>query len=181
MDFLELAEKRYSLRNFSNKKVEREKIEKCIQASHLSPSACNSQPWRFIIIDDKEIKNKLCEKGLGILVPNTFAKDAPCIIVVCADLSFMVHTVAAKTAGVNYYMLDIGASIENFLLEAADLGLGACWMGWFREKAIKKLLGIPKSLKIVSLIALGYSNAETDDIPLKNRKPLNEIFSYNKF
>lgn len=176
----QIIKKRHSVRNYDPRPVPREIIDTMLDAARYAPSACNAQPWRFIVVDNPTTREKLVEKGLGIVVPNHFAKSAPVIIVACADTSFMVHSVASAISRIDYHLLDIGAAIENMLLTATSLGLGTCWMGWFREKNIKMLLKIPKRIQIVSLIAVGYA-ASDEKIPEKKRLEKTKIISYNSF
>lgn len=175
-----VIEKRYSVRSYHTRPVPREIIEKMLDAARCAPSACNAQPWRFIVVDNPTIREKLVEKGLGIVVPNHFAKSAPVIIVACADTSFLLHTVASTISRIDYHLLDIGAAIENMLLTATALGVGTCWMGWFREKNIKMLLKIPKRVQVVSLIAVGYP-ASDEKIPERKRREKTKIIFYNSF
>jgi nitroreductase len=184
MSFLEILKNRYSLRNFSDKPIPREEIEKCILSATMAPSACNKKPWQYIIIDDVYKRDEIFNQAFDLIVPNTFVSKAACIIVACAKTDFIVHKLAGGFKNIDYPLLDMGASIENLILEATDLGIGSCWIGWFNEKNIKKILNIPRNLKIVSLIALGYPN-ENEPKKEKNldkfKMDMKNIFSYNSF
>ena len=157
MALLDLIKQRKSVRDFLDRPVEREKIMTCLEAARLAPSACNSQPWKFIVVDDNELKNNLCRAAFsGIYSINSFCKMAPIIVVVISEKSKFIARVGELFRGTKYYLIDIGVACEHFILQAEDLGLGTCWIGWLNEQAVKSTLGIPRRKKIDILIALGY-------------------------
>ena len=179
MKFLDLVKKRYSLRNYYNRKVEREKIELCLEAARLAPSACNSQPWFFVVIDDKVSKDTITEKAhLGFLKMNKFISKAAVIIAVITEKPNLTSQIGGFLKKKEFNLIDLGIAVEHFCLQATELGLGTCIVGWFNEKFIKKILNIQHNKRIGLLITLGYPKAET--IPEKERNPLNKIFKYNK-
>lgn len=176
---LDLIQTRQSSRDYLPASVQRELIEKCIEAARLAPSACNSQPWHFIIVDEPELKNKLTEKIFsGPYSMNSFVKKAPVIVAVISEKSSFMAKIGGYFRGTAYYLIDIGAAVENFILQAAELGLSTCWIGWFNEKETKRLLGIPSYKKLDCLISLGYSQ---EPIRPKTRKQINKMHSYNKY
>jgi len=178
LSFLELVNKRFSVRDYLDKPVEREKINICLEAARLAPSACNSQPWKFIIIDEPELKNKLCDKIFsGPYITNIFVKKAPVLLVVLSEKGNFISRVGSFLRDTRYYLIDIGIAVEHFVLQATELGLGTCWIGWFNEKEAKKILSIPESKKIDVIVAVGYP-AKTQS--RKVRKSLEEISSFNK-
>ncbi len=178
--FLNIAMNRRSVRDFSDKPVPREDVLKCVEAASLAPSAHNVQPWRYTIVDEPALKDELCDKAFsGIFFMNRFARKAPVLIVVTAEPDAVADRLGKIVLGLQYFLLDIGASIEHLLLQASDLGLGSCWLGWYSEKGVKKALGIPKDKKVVSLICLGHP-AKTEAAE-KRRKPLEDIVSFNGF
>ena len=181
MALLELLKQRKSVRNFLNRPVEREKILMCLEAARVAPSACNSQPWKFIIVDDRELKNKLCRKAFGgIYSINSFCKMAPVIVVVVSEKSKFLARIGGMFRGTKYYLIDIGIAGEHFVLQAEDLGLGTCWIGWFNESAVKSLLNVPRNKKVDILIALGYYDKETVRAE-HDREPLDKIASFNSY
>ena len=109
---------------------------------------------------------------------NKFAKEAPVIVIVLAEPDLVSNGIGKAVQGVLYYLLDIGASIEHFLLQAAEVGLGTCWLGWYSEDRIKKELNIPKAKKIVSVFCLGYP---ADQPGKKTRKSIEEISFFNSY
>ena len=178
---IELLKQRKSVRDFLDKPVEREKILLCLEAARVAPSACNSQPWKFIIVDDRELKNKLCKKAFhGIYAINSFCKTAPVIVVVVSEKSKFLARIGGLFRGTKYYLIDIGIAGEHFVLEAEDLGLGTCWIGWFNEPAVKSMLNIPRDKKVDILIALGYYDRERLTAT-HDREPLDKIASFNSY
>ena len=181
MTLSDLFKNRKSVRDYLDRAVEREKIMMCLEAARLAPSACNSQPWKFIVIDDKELKDKLCDKAFGgIYSMNTFCKKAPVIVVVISEESKFLARIGGMVRGTKYYLIDIGIAGEHFVLRAQDLGLGTCWIGWFNEQGVKSVLNIPHDKKIDILIALGYYNKEHVCIK-HDREPLDKIASFNSY
>jgi len=181
MPLLDLLKHRKSVREFLDKPVEREKIMMCLEAARVAPSECNSQPWRFIVVDDSELKNKLCDVAFGgLYFINTFCKTAPVIVVVISEKSKFIARVGEVFRGTKYCLIDVGIACEHFVLEAEDLGLGTCWIGWFNEPAIKSVLKIPKHKKIDIVIALGYYDRQKLG-PEHDREPLEKIASFNSY
>ena len=177
---MEAIASRYSVRGYQDRAVEREKILQIVEAARLAPSTSNVQPWRFIVVEDPRLRDALVEKGMGIAVPNRWAKEAPVIIVICAHLDWIVHRLGARVADLQYYLMDIGIAGEHMVLAATELGLGTCWIGWFRARAIKKVLNIPRGWKVVALLTLGYSKDE-DSVKPRTRLGLDEILFFNGF
>jgi len=181
MALLDLIKHRKSVRDFLNRPVEREKIMMCLEAARLAPSESNSQPWRFIVVDDKQLKDKLCDVAFsGIYWISSFCKTAPVIVVVISEKSKFLARIGGMFRGIKYYLIDIGIAGEHFVLEAEDLGLGTCWIGWFNERAVKSILNIPQHKKIDILIALGYYNGEKLG-PEHGREPMEKIASFNSY
>jgi nitroreductase len=178
MEFLELVRARQSIRSYIQKPIEREMLLKCIEAARLAPSACNAQPWKFIVIDDRdliiEIAQKICHSVYAI---NKFIKYAGALVVVVSDKERFLRKVGAYIRGTNYYLIDIGIACEHLLLQATELGLGSCWIGWFDEKRLKKILSVPRDKKIDVVISLG--NYRENKLKIKSRRCLEEICLFN--
>ena len=180
MNFLELANKRFSARDYKQTPVSRADIEKCLEAARIAPSACNSQPWKFTIIDEPQLKNKVCEIAFKTITGlNQFVVKAPALIIITAEKQNFTAKIGNIVKKKDFRLFDIGIAAEHFCLQATELGLGTCMLGWFNEKKTKKLLSIPVSRKIELMISVGYS--ESDSIPQKNRKELNQILAYNSY
>ncbi|MCX7614731.1 MAG: nitroreductase family protein [Clostridiales bacterium] len=180
MEFSELIIKRESCRDYCDKKVPREKLVALIDAARLSPSACNSQPWRFIVVDDSDktekLKEYLYDEKSGT---NRHAFQVPAFIVEIETHAKLKQRAEELYGTQHYAQMDIGSVTAYLTLKAADMGLSTCIMGVFDEEKVKKLLSIPDELKIRLIIAVGYS--KTPDIHPKKRKNLEDIVSYNQF
>ena len=180
MNFLELVRTRRSVRGYLTKPVERGKIMRCLEAARLAPSACNSQPWKFIVVDDPELKNMIAKETFGKLISfNHFSLQAPVIVVVVLENANITASIGKIVKQIPYSYIDAGIAIEHFCLQATEEGLGSCILGWFNEKPVKKILKIPEGKKVVALIALGYP--EKNENPDKIRKPLEEMSSFNSY
>lgn len=174
MVFLELVKNRRSIRKYLAKPVPRDIVDKCLEAARLAPSACNSQPWYFIVVDNEKLKNELVDKAFsGVYSINSFAKKAPVIVAVVTDRSQYIACVGGYIRGVQYSLIDVGIACEHFILQAQEEGLGTCWLGWFDERAVKKILGVPQNKRIDVMISVGYQ--ESHPAREKTRKSLNEI------
>lgn len=177
MNFLELVKKRQSIRKYLDKAVPREAIERCLEAARMAPSACNSQPWNFIVVDNPEVKNKVAQAAFsGIYSSNSFAKAAPVLVVVITERSKFIATLGGYFRGIQYNLVDVGIAVEHFILQATEEGIGTCWLGYFNEKAVKKVLNIPKDKKVDIIVSVGYSI--DSKIREKNRHNINEIRKY---
>jgi nitroreductase len=180
MDFLELTKQRFSARKYLAKPVEREKISRCLEASRLAPSACNSQPWHFIVIDEPTLVNQIAAQTHNkIIAFNKFVINASAIVVILMEKPKLITQIGGKIKDKEYPLIDLGITAEHFCLQATEEGLGTCMLGWFNEKAIKKILNIPTHKTIGLLISVGYPDYKNP--PSKNRKTINEIVSYNGF
>ena len=180
MSFLKLASARFSVRKYKNTPVEREKILRCLEAVRLTPSACNSQPWHFVVVDNPEEVGILADKTtVPLLKMNRFTKDAPVIVAIVAEKPVLSAQIGGLIKKKPYYLMDIGMAAEHFCLQAAEEGLGTCMLGWFNEKAVKKYLSVPPERSIPLLITLGYSEKEIP--PAKSRAKLENIYSFGKY
>ena len=177
MNFEELILKRQSDRRYLPDPVAKEDIVKCLEAARMSPSACNSQPWKFVVVDDKEKLAVMSEAAEGFGM-NRFTHNVPVMIAVVLEKMNASARLGSLVKRKDYCMLDLGMAVEHFCLQAADLGLGTCIMGWFDEKRIKQILGVPDSRRVQLLISLGHPSGPTR---VKARKPLDEISSWNKY
>jgi nitroreductase len=181
MNFLELASLRQSERSYDpDRPVEREKLDRCVEALRVAPSACNDQPWKVVVVDDPELKDRVAAaaaaKWLGF---NYFPKQAPVIAVLVLEDTTLSAKVGAILKNKPYPIMDIGIAAEHFCLQAADDGLGTCIIGWFDEATIKELLGIPKKKRAMLIITVGYP--KSDEKRKKYRKKVEEICSFNHY
>jgi nitroreductase len=179
--FKELINKRQSVRRYKSTPVEKEKIQKIVEAVHVAPSACNSQPWKLIIVDKPELKNEVAKATFSKTVSfNKFALEAPVIAVLVIEKAKLIAQIGGSIKNQEYPQYDIGIAAEHFCLQAADLGLGTCMIGWFNEKKIQQLLNIPEKRKVGLVITLGYPPKDYK-LRQKIRKPVNEICGYNSY
>ena len=176
ISFAELAKKRQSDRKYKDQAVEREKIIQCLETARISPSANNSQPWKFVVVDDFEKKEQIAECSIGLGM-NKFTHQCPVIVAVVLEKQNFMSTIGSMIKNKDYSLFDIGIAVIQFCLQAADLGLGTCIIGWFDEKKIKKILGV-RNRRIPLLISVGYPDAPTRD---KVRKPLEMMSSWNEY
>lgn len=170
MTFLDLAKKRYSVRDYKVMPVEKEKLYEVLEAGRMAPSAVNYQPLHFIVITDEAVKNRVSE---------TYARDwfkkAPAVIIVCGD-----HAKSWKRKdGKDHCDIDAAIAVDHMTLAATDLGLGTCWVCAFDAKRCHEVLGLPENLEVIALMPIGYAADNSE--PEKKRKNLNDIVSWEGF
>lgn len=179
MSFLDLVARRQSVRRYlPNRRIPRETLERCLEAARLAPSACNSQPWSFVVAETPESARALAEAACT-QIPygmNQFARDGSAIVAIVTEKMKLAARIGAQLRGVPYSLVDVGIAGEHLVLQAAEEGLGSCWIGWFDERAAQRVLGIPRAKKVELLITLGYS-AEATPRP-KVRRPLADVRRY---
>lgn len=178
MIFLELAKCRHSVRRYSEQSVERAKIARFVEAARFAPSACNSQPWEFVVVDEPDLKNAVAKAAFGkVLSFNKFALEAPVIVAVVCGKSKAFARFGGVVKRKRYDLIDIGIAAEHFCLAATEEGIGTCIMGWFDERKVKRLLKVSAGKRVILLITVGY---EADgSVKEKTRKKLSEILRYN--
>lgn len=172
MGFLELAKERFACRDYADKKVEKEKLEKILEAGRISPTAANMQPQRLLVIQE--------ETGLEKLKKGTDVYQAPLVIIVCGD-----REKVWKRPFDGKNMVDIDTSIvtTHMMLEAKELGLDTVWICYFKPDVIRAEFNIPENLEPVNILAIGYGNGNKADTERfdKVRRPLSETVFYEKF
>ena len=173
-NFFELIEKRESCRSYSDKPVEKEKLIKCIEAARLAPSACNSQPWSFVVVNgEKSPEVAKCTQKTGM---NKFTDETQAFIVISEEKATLSAKIAGFIASQSYAQIDIGIATSHICHAATEQGLSTCILGWFDEDKLIDLLNLPKNKRIRIVIAVGY--AESDELRTKKRKDLDEIMTY---
>jgi nitroreductase len=165
MSVLDLLTSRRSIRKYKGELVSQDTLDRILDAGRYAPSANNGQPWHFIVLKDREIKEKLSHGQW-----NGFIKNSAFTVVGCA---YEGDTYARKWSTV-----DTTIALQNMVIAAWSLGIGSCWVGDFEEAEVRRTLHVPTDWKILALISFGYPD-ETPDITL--RKPLKEIVGYNRF
>ncbi len=171
MDFLELAKNRYSVRKFSDKKVENEKLNLILEAGRVAPTAVNYQPQRILVINDEATleKVKQCTKCHF---------NAPVILIVCYD-----KDVAWKNEeGISQGVVDASIVTTHMMLETTNVGLGSTWVGVYDRALLVEKLNIPENLELVALLPIGYIGEDCKPAHLhEKRHDLTETVFYNKF
>lgn len=180
MNFLNFVATRQSDRAFDPEKpVEKEKLERILQAAILSPSACNAQPWSLIVVDDPELKNKVADAtSERILGMNHFTKQAPIHIVLVEEKVNFSSGIGGWIKQKDYAQMDLGIIAAHISLAAHAEGLGSCIIGWFNEPKMRELLQIPDSKRVWLDIVIGYS---TQPLRAKKRKPMEQVVSFNTY
>lgn len=178
-NFIQLIKSRQSIRKYLDRPIARKDLLKCVEAARLAPSASNSQPGRFMIIDDPEVKARFARFAFsGIYAATKWAAKAPVIIVLMAEPDLVTNRIGKQITGLHFYLIDAGIAGEHFVLQAQNLGIGTCWIGWFSAKGVKKALNLPAKYKPVALIAAGYPKIPKTG--RKKRKPLRDIYWFNR-
>jgi nitroreductase len=166
----EAIRNRRSIRSYTDKPVEEEKLQKVLEAARLSPSAVNFQPWSFVVVKDKTSKMHLAKA-----YPPAWFNQAPLIIVVCAN----PQTAWLRRDGEEFWKVDAAIATQSMILVATELGLGTCWICAFDEKKTKSALGIPENIRVVAMTPLGYPAEQKE--PVSERKSLDEIVHRDKW
>jgi len=151
MDFNDVIISRKSIRSFDNKPIPDEVLKDMFTSAQLAPSFQNRQCWRYIVVKDAEKRRELALKSGLVSKINFFIKDAPVIIVACAD--------TGKSGTMNdqdYYLVDVAISFQQMMLTAWNHGVGSCWLAAFNEKIIRRILDIPEKIRVVALSPFGY-------------------------
>lgn len=181
MDFNEIVNKRYSCRAYDTEKpLPRDVIEEIIEAGRLSPSACNSQPWRFVVVDDEEKIKEVAKTTQSLLLGiNKFTPDVKAFIVIVKESKAFSEKVAEIMKKRDYVPYDIGIATATMCYKATELGVGSCILGWYDGDKIKNILSVPDNRSIELVIALGYP--KTDEVPPKRRKNMELVLNYNSW
>ena len=174
-EFFDLINKRQSCRKYLDKPVEKEKLIKCIEAARIAPSACNSQPWHFIVVNNKELSSKvaMCVQDK---VMNKFTSECKSFIIIVEESGNLTSRAGALMKQQDYRSVDLGIATEHLCLSATEQNLGTCILGWFNEKELKKLLNINKLKRIRLVVAIGYP--ENNETRKKIRKDIDEILTF---
>jgi nitroreductase len=181
MDFTELIKKRQSDRKYLDKPVPREVISYCLEAGRLAPSASNSQPWTFVVVDNPDLKAEVAKRTSGPLNTfNKFVPQAPVIIALVLERPKLITVAGGWYQKKDYPLIDIGIAAEHICLAATEQGLGSCMLGWFDEKAVKSLIGVPVEKRIPLLITLGYT-PEDYRTRQKIRKDFTQVVKFNHY
>jgi nitroreductase len=181
MDVMEAIKKRRSIRAFKTTPIDQNILDIVLEAGRLAPSWANSQTWRFVVIQDKDIKTQLADTAC---VPgsrnNNVIKQVPVVICACAELNRAGFREGKPTSDKEgyWFMFDAGITLQNMVLEAQELGLGTLYIGAFNSRKAGDFLGVPDGYSCVILLALGYPDEQPE---ARQRKEISEIVFKNKF
>ncbi len=169
MSVYEIMKQRCSVRKFVDKPVEKEKLVRVLEAARIAPSACNNQPWHFVVVQDDELRKAVSPE---------WRDTAPAIIVICGDHNSAWH----RGDGKDHCDIDAAIAIDHMTLMAAELGLGTCWVCSFDSVGCHKALGLPEHMEAIALLPIGYPDESSD--PNRHdteRKPFDSIVSWDGF
>ena len=160
---------RQSVRAYEDRPVEPEKLQRILEATRLAPSAKNLQEWRFVVVQDPELREQL----IGAANGQEFVGQAPVVIAACA-----VGTDHIMPCGLPSYAIDVAIALDHLSLAAIEEGLGTCWIGAFDQQKVRDLLGVPEEVSVVERMPLG---SPADTPREKSRKALKEIAMREKW
>lgn len=170
MNIYETIAARKSVRAFEDRDISEDVLMRLLEAARLAPSACNKQEWRFVVVRDAGMRKLLGQAARE----QTFVGEAPVVLACCAETDGHV-----MGCGQQCYPIDVAIAIDHITLAAVEEGLGTCWIGAFDEAKVKDILGIPRKIRVVELMPLGYPQ---DPSPAKKQRlPLGEIVKYERW
>jgi len=167
MDVMQAIRQRRSVRLYEDRAVEEEKLQQVLEAGRLAPSARNMQEWKFVVVRDEALRQKLAEAASG----QRFVAEAPVVIVACAAEHDHI-----MSCGHPSHLIDVAIAVDHMTLAARALELGTCWIGAFDQDKVRRILGIPDTVEVVALLPLGYPGRWPEARP---RKSLEEIVCYD--
>lgn len=170
MDLLKAIKTRRSIRRYKPTKVPDDLINSIIDAARHAPSAHDIQPWEFVIVKDKRVKERLAKTHTW----SSFIKDAPVCIVVLGN----------EEMSPSFFIIDASCATENLLLAAHGIGLGACWVAVYdqtnqnSERHVRDALNVPPHLRVIAMVPIGYPDEKAEP---RNLRELNKIVHFNKY
>ena len=176
MNLLDHIRQRHSCRSYREEPVAREHIESLLEAARLAPSACNQQPWRFAIVTDNALRQRLVKEGFLPGIRMQWALKAPVHIVLGIKRGVVTHRIAPLFSRVDYPLIDAGIAGEHLVLAATELGLGTCWIGWLRPERVRRIVGWPLDTKPITIITVGHP--DVTNAKQRPRKTLEEIATW---
>jgi len=169
MDVLTAIKGRRSIRKYSSKPVEEEKLQMVLEAARLSPSASNLQNWKFVVVRDAAKIKKMMEAAYH----QPFVGEAPVVLVACGT-----DPDGVMRCGQHKHSIDLSIAMAYMILEAYEQGLGTCWLGRFDEELVREILEIPQEIRVVAVTPLGYADESPDPRP---RKSMGEVVCYDHY
>lgn len=169
MNVYEAIKRRRSIRSYQEKAVSQEVLTRILEVARMAPSGGNRQPWKFVVVTDKEMRKKLGEAANN----QHFVGEAPVVIAAVG-----IDPEKIRSCGIPADPVDVAIAIDHMTLAAVEEGLGTCWIGAFSQEKVREILRVPSSFKVIALLTLGYP---ADSPGAKVRKSLQEIVCYDKF
>jgi nitroreductase len=171
LDVMEAVRTRRSIRRYQRRPVPEDVLRQVLNSARLAPSANNSQPWRIVVVRDDETKAKLATASHG----QKFMATAPLVLVACG-----VPDEAFEFAGgyMSSHVIDVSIALDHLTLAAHSLGLGTCWIAWFDEDKVRRLLGIPEDVRVVAMTPVGYPDEAPERTPRRN---LEELVMFDRY
>lgn len=169
MDILPEIQQRYSCRAYQDRPVEQDRLQRVLEAARLAPSARNMQEWRFVVVRDRQLRQRLVPAANM----QAFVGQAPVVIVACAEQADY-----RMRCGQLAHPIDVAIALEHMALQAVREGLATCWIGSFYQDQVKDLLNIPQHISVVELLTLGYP---ADRPRRKDRLPIDKIVCYDRW
>ncbi len=171
MSVLKVIQERRSVRKYKKDPIPEDVLQRVLEAARLAPSGKNYQPWKFIVVQNEELKEKLAQAS----AEQFFMAEAPIIIVGCG---FPDDSYSSMGRYMKSWPVDVTIALEHLILQATEEGLGTCWIGSFEEEEVKSTLNVPENVRVLALTPLGYPD---ETVPYRGRKRLDEIVSYDGF
>ena len=163
MDVMPEIVTRRSVRSFTSKPVDKDQVERILEAARLAPSAKNRQAWRFVVIQKKETRQKMMEAAFS----QEYVGQAPVIVAVCTtNIDYRMPN------GQLSYPIDLAFASAHIVLQAVHEGLGTCCITTFDEEEVRELLTVPFSMRVVLLILIGHTDAPPEQTPRKTLKQI---------
>ncbi|MBN1437210.1 MAG: nitroreductase family protein [Sedimentisphaerales bacterium] len=176
MDVHQAIRNRRSVRAYDHRTIPADVMQRLKDALRFAPSACNIQPWRFIMVTDPALRQKLPAACKG----QTWISQAPLTVVACGYPQDAYKTMGGSDSAIP---IDLSIALDHLSLAAVAEGLGTCWIGAFEEQLVKDLLGIPADVKVVALMSVGYPKSPELNCPIDpaRRKAEAEIFCHDRY
>jgi nitroreductase len=162
---------RRSVRKYRSTPVAESTLKEVLNAARLAPSADNSQPWKIVVVRDEQVKLKLAAACNG----QKFIAQAPLVLVACGLPDEAFQTVGGYMSS---HVIDVSIAVDHLTLAAHALGLGTCWIAWFKEDKVREILGVPEDVRVIALTPLGYPDETPEKTPRKN---LEELVVYERY
>jgi len=171
MSVLRVIKERRSVRRYKADPIPEDVLHRVLDAARFSPSGKNLQPWKFILVQDESLKQRLAEAS----VRQFFIAEAPIVVVACG---FPDRCYSRMGNYMKSWPVDVAIAVEHLMLQAQEEGLGTCWIGAFEEEDVKSVLDVPEEVRVLALTPLGYP---AENPVSRGRKSIDEIISFNSF